>query len=502
MVRHYDVVVVGGGSSGSVVAARLSEDPTRSVLLVEAGPALDRGMSLRVSDPDRLPASGEAIVTAAVESGTGTAVLRGRVLGGSSAVNGAYFVRPTDEDLADWSARGGPSWSPAQLAASLARLESDAEFGGLPGHGSTGPVPVTRHGAPEHPVTRALFAAASAAGHPDQPDLNAGGGKGWGLVPRNLDRRGRVSASTAYLAPAAERPNLTVRTGTAVRRVLFDGTRAVGVELLDGDQAGAVEQVGADLVVSSAGAVGSPELLFRSGLGPPDQLRAAGVDPLVALPGLGAGAANHAAVDLFWTPLNEVADGPLVQGALHWDTAAGPVEVLGICRPYGRATGDAPDDRALSLRVSNMSAHPFRVEFAAGGALGALRVEAGDPDAAAGALADGVRHAAELAGSAPFAALVGEWHGPDARDLRDDAALADWIRGRLVWSHHLCATAPMGASEDPATVVDPSGRVHGIEGLVVIDVSILPTVPRRGPACSAIAIAELLAPGLVGMMAP
>lgn len=496
MARHFDAVVVGGGSSGSVVAARLSEDPARSVLLVEAGPSSDPGLSRRWSDPDRLPASGESIVTAAVEERTGAALLRGRVLGGSSAVNGAYFVRPTAEDLADWSARGGPSWAPSMLGEALVRLESDAEFGGADGHGATGPVPVTRHGAPEHPVTRALFAAASAAGHPEQPDLNGGGRSGWGLVPRNVDRQGRVSAATAYLTTAVERPNLTLRTETVVRRVLFDGARAVGVELVGWD--GEVEQVGAGLVVSSAGALGSPELLFRSGLGPAEQLRAAGVDPLVELPGLGAGAANHAAVDLFWTPLNEVADGPLVQGALYWDTAAGPAEVLGICRPYGRATGDAPDDRALPLRVSTMSAHPFRVEFAAGGAPGALRVEAGDPHAAAGALVEGVRHVAELAGRAPFAALVGEWQGPDDRDLRDDAALADWIRGRLVWSHHLCATAPMGASEDPATVVDPSGRVHGVDGLAVVDVSILPTVPRRGPACSAISIAELLAPGLAG----
>jgi choline dehydrogenase-like flavoprotein len=498
--QEHDVVVLGAGSSGATLAARLSEDRARSVVLVERGSdvASPNAAGDLLDDPDRVPTADDPHVSAAALcTGDGdrtTPLLAGNVLGGSSAVNGAYFVRPTDDDLARWAADGNDRWGPEAVLPTLRHLESDAELGATPRHGTSGPVPVTRHARPTHAVTEAFFAAASQRGHPDQPDLNGGGGLGWGLVPRNVDELGRVSTARAYLDPARDRPNLRVRTACSARRVVIEGGRAVGVELVTDD--GSAEVLRAATVVLSAGALGSAELLRRSGIGPAAELRRRGIDAVVDAPGLGTVASNHPAIDLLYEPAEGVSveGGPLVQGALHLRTASGAVvEIMATCRPYGRATLAAPHDTALSLRVSIMSV-PDGLRLTTVDEAPVVETSYLHSHVARAELRDAVRAATELAHAAPLSRLVRTWLGPDPATVRDDAALDGWIAARLGTSMHLCATARMGPPSDRLAVVDQLGRVRGVDGLRVVDLSILPSAPTRGPACTAIAVAEHLAP--------
>lgn len=497
-VDEVQVVVVGAGSAGATLAARLSEDGARTVLLVERG---HDGAGLLAGDllhdPDRVPAADDPHVhAAALHTGDGdrtTPLLAGKVLGGSSAVNGAYFVRPTDDDLDRWAAAGNDRWGREQVLPALRRLETDAERGDTPRHGDAGPMPVTRHARPIHPVTEALFGAASHLGHPEQPDLNGGGADGWGLVPRNVDAHGRVSTARAYLAPARDRSNLRVRTGCSARRVVVERGRAVGVELVAED--GAVEVVRAGTVVLSAGALGSAALLHRSGIGPAEELRLDGIDVVADAPGVGTFASNHPAIDLLYEPTGRVADGggPLIQGALHLRTTSGAVvEIMATCRPYGRASLVAPDDTTLSLRVSIMSV-PHRVHLSVDDERAVVDAGYLDVPESFDDLRDAVRSATALAQSVEMAAMVRTWFGPDRATASDDAALDAWIAARLGTSMHLCATARMGPASDRLAVVDQLGRVRGVDGLRVVDLSILPSAPTRGPACTAIAVAEHLA---------
>jgi choline dehydrogenase-like flavoprotein len=352
---------------------------------------------------------------------------------------------------------------------------------------------VTRHSAPPQRVTEALFDAASNLGHPPQHDLNGGGAPGYGLVPRNIDRRGRVSTARSYLEPALGRANLRLRLGVEAQRMVIRDGRAVGVEVRAVD--GSTEVVRAAEVVLSAGAVRSAALLWRSGIGPADALRAAGVGVVVDAAGLGVRASNHPAIDLFYEPMPGMVgpEAPLLQGALHLDTPSGAiVEVLAMCRPYGVATGADPTDGRLSLRVSPMSVErPTRVVPDPGG----VSVDAGyleDPRDRTAAR-EAVRAALELVRAAPMRELIDRWHGPDDATVAQDPVLDAWIAEHVGTSHHLCSTAPMGPDADPTAVVDEWGRVRGVDGLRVVDLSILPTAPSRGPACSAVLVAEHLA---------
>jgi choline dehydrogenase-like flavoprotein len=477
----FDVVVVGGGAAGCALAARLAAD--RRVLLLEAGPAVVPEALRSVASLDATTAGHLLNWTHAAELRTGHAAVvpRGRVLGGSSAINGAVWMHATPADQVAWG---------LDLTDAYARAATDLDTGR--GHG---PVPVRRPAGPlRHPATDRFLAAADALGLPREDDKNAGRPPGAGLVPSNTRDGVRVDAATAYLGPAGPGggapslpdrdpvtpagPGVTVRTGVAVRHILLDGSRATGVELADGTH------VHAEVTVLAAGAVGTPHLLLASGIGPADDLRAGGITPRHDLP-VGRDVTDHPAVFLpFRAPRNTPDPpphprAPAAQAVLDLDSGADPagdVEVLLFARPFAPA-GELhlmcllqyPESRgAITLPGP---AGPPRIEY---------RYLRSEYDRRR--LRHVLRTAAEL-----LRAGLGERVGLDAAELATDRATDGWIAAHLTTAVHLCGSAAIGR------VVDAAFRVLGIDGLRVADTSVLPVAPRRGPAATAAALGELAA---------
>jgi choline dehydrogenase len=466
--EEYELLVVGGGSAGCALAARLGAD--RRVLLLEAGPLTWAPEILDVASLAATAPGHRAnwSVSVALRAGFTATVPRGRVLGGSGAINGAVWMRATPAD--GWVA---PGWTWAEMVARYVRSETDADLPDRPGHGHAGPVPVRRPaGALRHPAADRFLAAATACGFPAEPDKNAGGPPGAGLVPANAVDGVRVNPAMAYLSPRP--PRLTVRGGAEVAALLLDGDRVTGVRLADG------ESLRADVVVLAAGALGSPQLLLRSGIGPAEGLRAAGLPVRHDLPGVGRAFTDHPAVFLPFTTSDAPAhlQAPAAQAALNLDAGADPagdVEILLFARSF---TPGAP----LHL-MCQLMAPDSRGTLTPGGRIDYryLRTEYDRRR-----LRHAVRTAAEL-----LRAGLGTRVAPTGDVLGSDRALDGWIAAHLATAQHLCGTAPMGSAAD--AVVDPDLRVRGLDGLRVADLSVLATAPRRGTAATACAIGEAAA---------
>jgi choline dehydrogenase len=532
--QDWDVVVVGAGTSGAPLAARLA-DAGRRVLVVEAGadhvefPADLRDAARMAAAVPGHPANWD--LTGVLTEEVTFPVPRGRVAGGSSALNGGYFVRGTRADLDGWAAAGNDLWSYDAVLPSFVRLEADREYGDRPGHGADGPVPVRRP--PDgHPLADALGAAAAELGAPDEPDKNADGPPGWGPVPLNVADGVRVNTAMAYLTPRRGHPGLTVRGGVPVRRVVVEGGRAVGVETAEG-------VVLAGEVVLAAGAVGSPQLLLLSGIGPADDLRALGLDVVADVPGVGADYTDHPDVYVTWRParrlpmprdlhplhgvLNTTSDGAAVPGDLEvlpwlkpFSRVMVPRTSAGVARVLRRPAATLRALRGASLHRLLDTARRRDDLFLGVGlqredSRGRLTLTSPDPrvqprldyrylstDSDRRRMRQGVRLAAELLRTAAMAPLVAERTGPPDDVLTSDQELDRWIRRSLATAVHLAGTARMGPDSDPGAVVDQHLRVRGVEGLRVVDTSVMPTVTSRGPAATAVAIGERAAELMTG----
>lgn len=492
-------VIVGGGAAGIPLAARLSEDASREILLLEAGPApqpLPRALVDGTTVQAAVPGNAFAwSFPGQLTRERAHTVTRGRVLGGSSAINGGYFVRARPGDFSRWSEAGGQSWTYARALPVLRALETDHDFDDGRVHGWAGPMPVarSRH---DSAATAAFIEAARRAGFADEPDKNAADPPGIGRVPTTIVDGTRISTATAYLPAVARSPNLSILADVHALRIRFTGSRAVGLDTSGGT-------IDADEIVLCAGGIGTPHLLLLSGIGPRAQLERLGIRVVSDLP-VGAGFSDHPNVGVSWRarrPLSDPDERVAFPAALNLDSSGaagrhreGDLEVLLSAKPTRHLlSGASPgseegDDLRLIVGLQSPEARGT-IELRSADARVAPHLEyrylqeRSDRER----LRIGVRVAADLLRSAAFEDLFAGFDGIDEATLGDDARLDDWVVAYVGTAFHLSGSAPMGR------VVDAAGRVLGVRGLRVADTSMLPDVPSRGPYATAVFVGELIA---------
>jgi len=503
----YDFVVVGAGSAGATLAARLTEDPSIRVMLVEAGP--DYASAEQVP-PDLLDSRDLAGLshdwgfTAELGRNRTIPYRRGKVVGGTSAINAAAALWGSPDDFAEWAALGNREWAWDKVIPYFARLEDDPDGQGAL-HGRGGPIPIQRYARHEWTAFQgAFFEASLGAGFVAVADHNVAETSGVGPWPMNRRGPTRVSTAQAYLGPARQRPNLTILPRSLGSRIIFAGRQATGVELLTD---GATAVVGAGRVVLSAGAIGSPAILLRSGIGPAAALRRLGIAALVDLAGVGAHLWDHPSITLRLLPRADQFDAvrdPRFQVVARYTAAGSPAVNDMLLVPLGRV--DVSGMPALHRQVGQSVIVGIAVALMRPRAPGRLELASADPwippkitlDAAAHLddqrrLLDGVRRAWRIARSPELMSVTERVVDLDERTLESDAALSAYIRANIGTFCHAVGTVPMGPNDDSGAAVDGYGRVRGLDNVWVVDASIMPAVPRAVPNLTTIMLGERIA---------
>lgn len=536
-MSEYDYIVVGSGAAGSVVASRLAEDGTNRICVLEAGPRdtnpmihLPAGYVKVLFDPR---------VTWQLQSdpceGTGgrsLTIAQGRVLGGSTSMNGMVFVRGQRHDYDDWAALGNSGWSYAEVLPYFKRLERRSDSIDYAGEdfyrGRAGGMPAA---VPDFPsqLCDAFIASAAASGVPVNPDYNGATQAGSGRLQSNIHRGKRISAARAFLLPAARRGNIDIRTGAVASRILFEGRRAKGVDYIDGD--GRTQTVTARRgVVLSAGSVQSPKLLQLSGVGPAALLQEHGIPVLQDLPGVGANLRDHYRQVYVLRAKGAQSINDRVRGLglglefLRWALGRPSAFAVGavLCHAYAKSEASMlrPDIQMLFMPASFKAGFFGRLDDVPGMTCavqqqrpeshGYVRIASSDarvlPHFNPNYLSDERDRRALLAAfrlgrkvfaSDPIAQYVDAELLPGC-DVQTDDELIAYSKQYAASSYHLIGSCRMGRSDDPGAVVSPELRVHGLEGLHVADASVMPVMPSANTMVPTLMVGEKAADMILG----
>lgn len=522
----FDYVIVGAGAAGAILAHRLSEDRQSSVCLLEAGPSdwhpwlhIPAGFIKVLFNSDfTWQFSSEPH---AQTLGRRVPLPQGRVLGGSSSVNGLVYNRGQREDYDGWAALGNRGWSYAEVLPYFKR--SERRTGGDEAYrGRDGLLPVSDIDW-QHPVNEAFIAGAEGLGIPRNPDYNGATQAGVGYFQRTIDQGWRMSTSRTFLKPALGRPNLEVRTQAQATRILFDGQRATGVAYVRGGQHGDLRQVQARReVIVCAGAINTPKLLQLSGVGDAGFLQQHGVRVQRHLPGVGQNLSDHFSVRLVARAkdvrtMNEMARGfGLVGQVARWLTGQPSILALSPSLVHffwkSREALTRPDLQGVFSPASYREGYVGMLDNYPGMTCGVwqhrpdsrghVQLRSSDPFEAPlvqpnyltderdqQTLINGVRLARKLLQTPELSRFVQEESMPGPGKASDEELLA-FIRQYGVSSYHLNGTARMGGRDDAMAVVDDELRVHGIAGLRVADSSVMPAIPSANICAATMMIAE------------